>query len=47
MMAPVCFQAYRQGTGSNFPPKCLAKASASSGSAKQNTTTSLSFWRMK
>jgi hypothetical protein len=33
--------------GKRFPPKCLAKAPASSGLAKQNTTRSLSSRRMK
>jgi hypothetical protein len=43
--SPACFQGHRQLLGSRFPPKRLAKASASSGLAKQNTTKSLSSRR--
>lgn len=44
--SPACFQGHpRLPVGNCFPPKRLASASASSGSAKQNTTTSLSSRR--
>jgi hypothetical protein len=44
---PACIQGHRQlPLGNRSPPKCLANASASSCSAKQNTTTSLSSRRM-
>jgi hypothetical protein len=40
--SPACFQAHRRvPVGNRFPPKRSAKASASSGLAKQNTTKSL------
>jgi hypothetical protein len=46
--SPACFQDHRQlPLGNRSPPKCFAKASASSGLAKQNTTRSLSSRRMK
>jgi hypothetical protein len=46
--SPACFQGRRQlPLGNRSPEKCLAKASASSGLAKQNTTTSLSSRRME
>jgi hypothetical protein len=42
---PACFQGYRQLSGNRSPLKRLAKAFASSGLAKQNTTKSLSLRR--
>jgi hypothetical protein len=43
--SPRCFQGYRRFSGNRFPPKRLAKASASSGLPQQNTTKSLSSRR--
>jgi hypothetical protein len=43
--SPACFQGHRWVTDNRSPPKRLAKASASSDLAKQNTTKSLSSRR--
>jgi hypothetical protein len=46
--SPACFEHHRRPpVGNRFPPNRPAKASASCGLAKQNTTTSLSSRRME